>query len=476
MTYEENIILMSDSYKYSHHLQYPKGLNYMHSYLESRGGTKNQVLLPATKFFGLQYYVKRYLSQTITFDMVKEAKIVLELHGVPFNEEGWLKIVEKHHGKLPLRIRAVREGKVIPRKNLLMTIESTDPEMPWLVGWAETMLMKIWYPTTVATLSYNIYQLIEKFLLETADNLDKLPLMLHDFGYRGATSEESAKLGGLAHLTVFKGTDTVASLVCARTYYNPLNDDKMMPGFSIPASEHSTITSWGQGTANEKLAFRNMIEQFGKENAVFACVSDSWDFRQALESWSELKPLLEEKGGLLVVRPDSGDAQQNILQALTRFEQTFGVTINSKGYKVLKGIALIQGDGVNIDQIYDILKMMQENQYCATNIAFGMGGALLQGNHDQSLNRDTHKFAIKCSAVKIGDNLVDVYKDPINDGGKKSRKGRLDLILNNDQYQTIKLDDEYPIGTYHPDSQLVTYFENGEVLVDFSFSEIVENN
>ncbi len=463
----ENLILMSDSYKYSHPYQYPKNTTYVHNYLESRGGSESTFLLPYTKFFGLQYIIKRYLSIQITNEMIKEAKDVLSLHGVPFDEKSWQIIVDEYGGYIPIKIRAVKEGLVIPRKNVLITIESTDSRLFWLVGWVETLLLKVWYPITVSTLSYNIYEMIKVFMQDTCDNLDKLPFMLHDFGYRGASSEESASIGGLAHLTNFLGTDTVGALLYGKKYYN-----EKMAGFSIPASEHSTITSWGSGYDDEKMAFKNFLEKFSKDYPVFACVSDSFDFSAAIDKWGELKDIVQKTNNTLVIRPDSGDAKSNILMAMEKLEKSFGYTINTKGYKVLKNVALIQGDGVYFNEIYDILKMLKEHDYSADNIAFGIGGALLQGNEKSSINRDTHKFAIKCSAIMVDNKLKDVFKNPVTDQGKKSKKGRLDLILENNEYKTVVLNEEYKLGQYHKDSVLVTYYENGKIYCNDSLEDI----
>ncbi len=463
----ENILLMTDSYKQSHPFQYPTDTNYLHFYIESRGVTRSD-LQNETKFFGLQYYLKKYLSKPITQEMIAEAKEIMSLHGVPFDAKGFDKIIEKHNGYLPVRIRAVKEGVTVPTKNVILTVESTDEELFWLPGFLETMLLKVWYPITVATLSNNIKSVIREYLAETADSLDKLGFMLHDFGYRGVSSEESAAIGGAAHLTNFLGTDTLATLKFCRDYYN-----ENMAGFSIPASEHSTTTCWGVGTDNEKVAFENMISSFGDNSLLYACVSDSWDFKKAIQTWNGLADKVKSKKANLVIRPDSGDAVENIMYALAELEKGYGATTNSKGYKVLNNVALIQGDGVNISLIKNVLDAMKQKKYSAENIAFGMGGALLQGNFESSINRDTFKFAMKCSAIGRGDKIYDVYKDPITDKAKKSKKGRLDLIKNSvGEFQTIVLDDSYKLGEYHKDSQLVTYFENGEVLFEQSLAEI----
>lgn len=462
----ENLILMSDSYKYTHPKQYPENTSYIHNYLESRGGSESTFLLPLTKFFGLQYLIKRYFSIQITYEMIEEADELLKNHGIEFDKKSWKIIVDEYDGYLPLRIRAVDEGSVIPRKNVLMTIESTDTRLFWLVGWAETLLLKVWYPTTVSTLSYNIYEMIKSFMEETCDTLDKLPFMLHDFGYRGTSSNESASIGGLAHLTNFAGTDTVGALVYGRKYYN-----EKMAGFSIPATEHSTITAWGESKEDEKDAFNNFLDKFSNDYPLFACVSDSFDFSNAVDIWGSLSEKIKATGNTLVIRPDSGDAKSNILLALNKLEKSFGYTLNKKGYKVLNNVALIQGDGVYFNEIYDILKMLKEHNFSADNIAFGIGGALLQGNENSSINRDTHKFAIKCSSIVVDGIERDVYKNPITDFGKKSKKGRLDLIKENGKYKTIVLDETYKIGDYHKDSELKTYYENGKIYCDYNLSD-----
>lgn len=467
----KNIILKSDSYKYSQWLQYPEKVTKMYSYFESRGGESRKYSHNQVQFFGLQYYLKKYLTIKVTKEMVDEAEELITAHGLPFNRDGWMRVVEVHEGRLPLIIKAVPEGTVVTRRNVLMTIESTDPELFWLVGWLETMLMKVWYPTTVATLGYNVKSIITEYMEKTADTQDKVPFMLHDFGYRGVTSEEQAGIGGMAHLVNFMGTDTVASLVYARTYYNAT-----MPGFSIPASEHSTMTAWGQGTENERKAFANMIDKFGNTSDIYACVSDSWDYYEAINTWISLKDEIISSGGQLVIRPDSGDALTNVMYALRKLSapDAFGYTLNSKGYKVLNNVAIIQGDGVSSDLIYDILSAMEQEGFSAQNIAFGMGGALLQGNFESSINRDTHKFAIKCSAIEIDGQTRTVFKDPITDKGKKSKRGYLDLKIIDGEYQTVEYD-HYPTAEELSDSQLVTYYKDGEILVDYSFDEVRAN-
>lgn len=446
----------TDSYKVSHYLQYPENTSSIFSYIESRGGDYG-----STVFFGLQYYLKEYLSHRVSVEEVEKAKELFAVHGEPFNYEGWIYIAKELGGKLPVRIRAVPEGTVVPTHNILLSIEATDPKVFWIVSWLETMLLRIWYGTTVATRSYTIKQIILKALQKSSDDPGaEISFKLHDFGARGVSSQESAMIGGAAHLINFKGSDTVVGVLCANEYYNI-----PMAGFSIPASEHSSITSWGKD--NEVEAYRNMLKQFGKPGAIFACVSDSFDIYNSCSSlWGgALKDEVIKSGATVVIRPDSGHPPTVVLKITQLLDEKFGHTINSKGYKVLNNVRVIQGDGITEHSIQEIIDVLLDNNYSITNIAFGMGGQLLQG-----LNRDTNKYALKCSSITIDGQERDVFKDPITDGGKRSKAGRLDLIKSADgQYKTVKLSAGQIAAEL---SVMQTVYENGELLVDDTFEAI----
>lgn len=455
---EESIIFDTDSYKASHWLQYPPGTTSMFSYIESRGGEYDRVV-----FFGLQYYIKRYLTKRVTVEDVNRAKQFYAAHGVPFNYDDWMYIATELEGKLPVRIRAVPEGSVIPVHNVLVTIESTDPRCFWLVSWLETMLVRIWHPINVATVSYHIKRLIRRFLDETSDNAEKEVIFkLHDFGSRGVSSQESAAIGGAAHLVNFMGSDTVVGVMAANKYY-----DCDMSAFSIPASEHSTITSWGR--EKELDAYRNMLQQYAKPGAVIACVSDSYNLWEAIEKmWGEaLRADIISSGAVLVVRPDSGHPPTVVLKCLKLLDEKFGHTHNSKGFKVLNHVRAIQGDGINFDSIFGILANAKAAGYSAENIAFGMGGALLQQH-----NRDTQKFAMKCSSVTVNGEDVRVFKDPVDDPGKRSKAGRLDLILapTGDSVATVSMPDKQ-IESF-PNTVMHTVFEDGEAMNCTTLDEV----
>lgn len=455
-----NPILGVDSYKFSHFNQLPPGTTHINSYIESRGGE-----IPNTVMFGLQAFLKTVLTQRITKADVDEAEQLVTAHGLPFNREGFIKIVTKYDGRWPVVIEAVREGTVLPTRNVLVQIRNIDPHMAWVTSFLETALLRaVWYPTTVASLSWQCKQMILGALRKSSMEPDQaINFKLHDFGARGVSSSESAALGGMAHLVNFQGTDTVEALVAARRLYGA-----DMAGFSIPAMEHSTVTSWGRD--QETKAYSNMMDKYARPGALVACVSDSYDLWNAVSNiWGDtLRERVTQSGATIVVRPDSGDPLTVPIQVIELLGERFGFEVNAKGYKVLpSSVRVIQGDGITINSIPQILDNLLSAGWSADNLAFGMGGGL-----GQKIDRDTMKFAMKANAMKINGEWQDVFKDPVTDPGKTSKKGVLSLVrssgIGNSRWKTIRRSDLVPGER----DQLMKVYEMGELLVDQTFEEI----
>ena len=427
MTNRTNPILATDSYKFSHFMQYPAGATDVSSYIEARGSQIEGV--DEVVFAGLQIYIDEILLNRITVQDVERARDFCAKHGTPFNYEGWMIIAREHGGILPITIQAVPEGTPVPLKNVLVQVRTNDERLPWLTSYVETVLLSyVWYASSVATLSREIKKVIKKALDESSDNPEaELPFKLHDFGYRGA-APGAAGVGGFAHLINFMGTDTVAGIEVAMEHYS-----SDVCGFSISASEHSTMTSWGR--AGEYEAYANMVKSYAKPGAIFACVIDSYDTMNAIDLWAlpqngnkSLIEQVKEAGATVVLRPDSGDAVQMPIDVIKRLMDRIGFYENSKGYRVLPDhVRVIQGDGIDISDVKSILfQLVKVWRISASNIAFGMGGGLLQ-----KVNRDTFKFAMKANAMEIDGKWVDVVKDPSTDAGKKSKAGRQMLLRHN---------------------------------------------
>lgn len=456
MDWLNNICWLTDSYKVSHYKQYPPGTKRVYSYFESRSGST----YPETVFFGLQYWLKQYLAGVVvTQQKIDAAEELFNQHfgGQVFNRAGWELILNRHGGRLPIEIKAAPEGTVVGESNVLMTVENTDDDAYWLTNYLETLLVQVWYPSTVATQSRAMKSLILEYLQQTGDP-SLIDFKLHDFGFRGVTCPEQAALGAASHLLNFKGTDTVVGLVMLRQFYHV-----PMAGFSIPAAEHSTITSWGR--QHEVDACRNMLTQY--PTGLVATVSDSYDIFNCCENiWGGvLKDQVLARDGVLVIRPDSGDPPTVVVKVLNILGERFGTTTNAKGFKVLHPkVRVIQGDGIDYAMIGRILTAMRDSGWSADNVAFGSGGGLLQ-----KLNRDTQKFAFKCSSITVGDTERDVFKQPITDTGKKSKAGRFKLVRDNSDHgpvwKTVSADDPR-------DNRLQTVFRNGELLIDQTLTEI----
>jgi len=463
---EGNLVLLADAYKYSHHKLYLPGTQYIYAYLESRGGKFEE-----TVFYGLQYFLKAYLEgPVITREKIDAAEsMLLEVFGRSdvFDRSKFDYIVQAHGGRLPVRIAAVPEGTVVPVRQVLMTIENTDPACYWLTNFLETLLMQVWYPCTVATLSREIRKLVTHYYECTASPaaFAGIDLVLNDFGFRGATSVESAGLGGSAHLVSFSGSDTLAASTFAKRYYHA----QQAPGLSIPATEHSIVTLLGE--KGEPEIFRHVLNTF--PTGVVACVSDSYNiFRACEQYWGGLlKEQVMRRDGTLVIRPDSGDPVQTLLKVFDILFRQFGYTINEKGYRVLPPqVRVIQGDGVNYSSIGDIYTALQRAGISAENLALGMGGALLQ-----RVNRDTQEFALKCSHAVVNGQSIDVQKMPVEldaqghlrTSFKQSKAGRLKLVKDKDTYRTIG-EQEAPALP----NVLETVFENGETVKEHRFEAV----
>ncbi|HUB25162.1 MAG TPA: nicotinate phosphoribosyltransferase [Tepidisphaeraceae bacterium] len=452
----DNLLLMTDSYKVTHWKQYPPGTQTVYSYLEARAGGEYRTVV----FFGLQYVLKRYFSgQVVTHGKIEQAGEFFKAHfgaDTLFNRGGWEYLLKQHGGRLPVEIRAVPEGTPVAESNVLLTIENTDPKLFWLVNYLETLLVEVWYGCTTATISREMKKIIRAALGRSGtDTPANLAFRLHDFGYRGVSSPESAAIGGAGHLVNFLGTDTLAACELLMQYYRAA-----MPGFSIPAAEHSTITSWGQG--NEEAAYRNMLEQY--PTGLVAVVSDSWDVcRAAGELWgTHLRDKVLARDGVLVIRPDSGEPREVLPEILSILAEKFGASKNTKGYRVLNDkVRLIQGDGITRHSLAGILGAVMDAGFSADCLAFGSGGGLLQ-----TCNRDTQRFAMKCSYVVVSGVGQDVYKRPVTDETKNSKRGRLALIRDGDDYRTV------PQAEAGGRDVLVPVFRDGAILHEWTLDDI----
>lgn len=432
-----NPILRTDSYKAGHFDAYPPETRTIASYLTARGSDND--LYKDVTFFGLQPILTDYFCEQVTVADVEEAKSFFEHHGEPFNYDGWMRIATEFGGYLPLSIKALPEGQRAGFNEPLVLVENTVAGFEWLSSYVETMLMRVWYPSTVCTFSNGLRELLDEWVDGAGDSPVGADFMLHDFGARGSTSSEAAQMGGMAHLVNFQGTDTVEGIVAAMEYYNA-----DMVGFSVVATEHSTMTAWSE--SGELEAFKRMIEH--NPGKIVSIVSDSWDINRVLDVYLPLlKDLIISTGVRLVIRLDSGDPAQGVLDALEKIDKVFGHTLNSKGYMVLNNCGVLQGDGIDQLIVSMIEIMMLMSGWAPENIVFGMGGALHQKH-----NRDTFKFAYKaCRTIEEDGTVNQIHKRSMESWKSSHTYEELDF------------------------SRLVEVFRDGEIVRFYTFDEVRAN-
>lgn len=456
-----NVLLMTDVYKMGHMEQYAPGITKVYSYLQARS---NKEFLDLT-FFGLRYYLQKYLMQPILPEHGEEF-LALRKRILGSNSPGVERKIRAlcALGYWPLKIKAVKEGDTYPTHNVLLTITNTHADFYWCVGFVESLLLKLWYPCTVATHVRAYRKVVEEFYNETCGKDESWwkDYAVHDFGYRGDSSEESAQLSGGAHLLYFKGSDTVVAQPFMDTYY-PHKHAVMQ---SVPASEHSVMCSFG--IDGELEAFRHMLRTY--PTGTISIVSDTYNLWRVM---TEYIPLLKEeilaRDGKVVFRPDSGDPKDIICGTsplrcntpeetgcLKLLAAHFGFTVNEKGYKVLHPkVGLIYGDGMYLRRYKDTLELMKIMGFAASNLIIGVGGLL------RSHTRDTLGFAIKATHVVVNGEARDIMKDPVTDHSKRSHSGLLCLIKNeNGTYATY----EHCNVQGETLGELKTVFKNGRIL------------
>lgn len=427
-----NPLIDTDSYKPSHYKQLPPGASYVESYMEPRRG--DWVI-----WMGYQPIVRTLLSTRITKEMVEEAELMWNPHCGQFNKEGWMIVVNEYNGYIPIEVWAAPEGMVIPCKKSTMRVSCSDPRLLWLVQWLETPNLRVWNTSNVASRSRKLKMAIQSAFNRSSDDPNQhisIKFKLHDFGSRGCSSPMSAALAGMGHLVNFWGSDTGVAIAAIKKFY----DFNGMPAFSIAASEHGTMTPWinmnDDPLKGEVAAYQHMIDQFG-DSDIFACVSDSRDIENAVANiWGDvLRDQVLSMKATLVIRPDSGDPIEWLPKLLNIAADKFGYTTNSKGYKVINKVRFIQGDGITDESLPLILKAVMDAGFSIDNLAFGMGGGLLQMH-----NRDTYGWAMKVSYMVIDGKGVHVFKDPASDPGKKSKSGMIRLYKSRLTNEFIEFD------------------------------------
>lgn len=467
--FQPNFCFSTDFYKMTHWKQYPVGMNRIVSYCEAREGA----IFDEIVFCDLIPILKDYFEGVVvTQQKIDEAETyTLRMGGHPeyFNREMWEHIIDEYGGKLPLRIRALEEGTVVRPGVPMFVIENLGGEKTFpLVNHSETLLMHIWNGITVASASRHIKKSIIPFV-EKSGTMDVLPFMVHDFGFRGVSSFQTAVHGGMSHLINFLGTDTNEAVRAIDHYY----PGSSHYGLSVWATEHSVATSFGPGE-DERNYLRHQLKN-APGSAIISIVMDSYNtynFAGEIADTPDIKALIIDREGRVVFRPDSGNPRIVVPKLLDILGTVFGYNINDKGYKVINhNVGVIQGDGMDIHSIPELYRIITDNGWSSDNLVVGSGGGLLQ-----KWNRDDLRFAIKACYGEIDGVGFDIYKNPVTaNAGKEtkaSKKGNIKVQeVGNLQHIVITTSDT--MYDAYVDSMEVVY-ELGEIKTNRTFDQIRE--
>lgn len=477
-----NPVLLSDSYKQFHHLMYPNNLTKLYSNMTPR---KSRMETDYAVWFGLQYYIKEYLiAQWNELFFQKPIKEITDeykrfhKHFSGVENIDTTHIEKLHHlGYLPLEIKALPEGSIVPIRVPFFTIVNTHPEFAWLVNFLETAISTAtWDLTTVATISHEYKKLLSKYALETTGATDFVQWQGHDFSMRGRSSHESA-CNQAGHLLSFTGSDTIPAVLFMEKYYNANMENELIAG-SVPATEHSVMMAGGKDDEIE--TFAELLTKF--PNGILSVVSDTWDLWKVCTDYIvNLKQQILSRNGKLVIRPDSGDPvdiicgvdedsgvhtieqKKGVIQLLW---DAFGGITNDEGYKELDShIGAIYGDSITLDRAKQICERLKKKKFASTNIVFGIGSYTFNNN-----TRDTLGMAVKSTYCERDGIGHEIFKDPVTDSGeKKSAKGLIKIEKDNNgkfimcDQQTIDSEKE---------GELKTVFIDGKLIVNQSLSEI----
>lgn len=438
-------ITLIDGYKADHRRQYPDGFEHILSNSTARSSRipgQDHVI-----FFGLQYFLARYLieefNRTFFHQDVDVACRKYERRMLGYlgpNGIGSDHIRALHNlGFLPVEFRALPEGAMVPLGVPMYVMEDTMAGFGWIVNYIETLTQSVmWLPTTSATTASRFRKILEAGAELTGSDVDFIDWQGHDFSFRGMHNPESATLSGLGHLLFFTGSDTVPCWDMAEEYYGGFAEDFLVCG-SVAATEHSVVCAGGAG--NEYNTVGRLLDLY--PTGILSYVSDTWDLWTVLtDVVPALKDKIMERDGKLVIRPDSGDPikivcgdpdsapgtpeHKGVIELLW---DTFGGTESVTGHKILDShIGCIYGDGISEDRMHGIIDILARKGFASQNMVFGLGSYTYT-----FVTRDTYGIAMKATWCMIDGVAYDMFKDPItDDGGKRSAKGRLAVHLGDD--------------------------------------------
>jgi len=492
-----NPLLLTDGYKTGHHQQYPKGTTLVYSNFTPRSNKyapkgcdkvvsfgQQMIMMQIHEAFQNEFFSKP--KDEVCGEMKRELSLYL---GTDYDVSHFEALHDL--GYLPIHVKAIEEGTLVPIKVPVLTIYNTHPDFYWVTNYLETIISNLlWKPMTSATIAHTYKKVLTKWQEKTdTEKAWFVNWQGHDFSMRGMDSIEATISSGLGHLTSFSGTDSLPAIGGARKYYGETD----VVGMSVNATEHSVMCAGGK--EDEIGTFSRLLDTY--PTGILSVVSDTWDlWKVCTEHVVTLKDKILARDGKLVIRPDSGDPvdilcgngkevdyyndvdgrehceSKGVIELLWN---VFGGTVNEQGYKVLDPhIGAIYGDSITIERADEICRRLEAKGFASTNVVLGIGSFTYQFN-----TRDTFGFAMKATYVELTEqigtsigeigtmnvpNVIgrEIFKDPVTDDGtKKSATGLLCVTKHNENgYMLVdkvswtaegngELQTIYKDGTFH---------------------------
>lgn len=479
----QNPMNLCDGYKVDHRRQYPEGTELVYSNWTPRKSRIEGV--DKVVFFGLQYFIKKYLMETFDQDFFGKPKSEV-IKKYQRRIAGYLgpdaityeHVADLHDlGYLPVEIKALPEGMLVPMRMPMFTIKNTKPAFFWITNFLETILSCIiWMPCTSATMAFQYRKILDGYALKTGGDPAFVNWQGHDFSFRGMAGLEAAMMSGAGHLLSFTGTDTIPAIDFLEEYYHA-DVDKELVGGSVSATEHSVMC---MGTQQDEIeTFRRLITETYPVGIV-SIVSDTWDYWKVITEFiPKLKSEILARDGKVVIRPDSGDPVKIICGDPTaevgspEFKgsveclwEIFGGTLTATGYKLLdQHIGLIYGDSITLERCEAICSQLEAKGFASTNLVFGIGSYTYQ-----YVTRDTFGFAMKATYGEVNGVGRPIFKNPkTDDGTKKSAKGMIKLSGTNTAVQKME---DMVTKDQESTGLLQTVYLNGKITKENTLADI----
>lgn len=524
-------LTQTDFYKIQHIYQYPKNTNLVFSNFTARSQRHFPRTVKGTVFVGLQvvlldYFIDEFNDKFFKQPLEKALRYYTRRIKTSLGDSVTFEHMEKLHalGYLPLRIRALPEGVVVPFKVPCMTMENTVAEFFWITNFVETIIScEVWKPCTVATIALEYRRILERYAELTGANKEMIPFSVHDFSMRGMSGRHDAGNSGVGHLLSFTGTDNIPAIDFAEDFYDADVSQELI-GTSIPASEHSVACAGTrEGEASTLRRFLTEIYPTG----LVGFVSDTWDLWNVLEKVApSMKDVIMNRDGKVVFRPDSGCPVQiltgthmnvhdsinpsmeeirvamdygwkGVVNSTRQFEikvdetsqelvvvesaatseakgavqilwEQFGGYENSIGYRELDPhVGLIYGDSITLDRCEQICNRLMQQGFSTGNVVFGVGSFTYQ-----YITRDTFGSAIKATYCEVDGVGRDIFKDPVTDDGTKRSATGLLMVIKDDEGNYVLKEKCTWDEVNSEKNELKVVFENSKLLIRHNFSDI----